>query len=183
MKKLDLHIHTIPTISDREFQFSLNKLKEYVAKCEIDAVAITNHNCFDKFQYDEISRELDGICKVFPGIEINIGQNAGHLICITDCEDANDFEVKCLNVKEKIKNPKDSIDFDDLKSIFENLNKYLWIPHYDKKPSVDKNILKKMRGEIFCGEVASVKKFIYCQKNHDELTPVYFSDYRPTEMD
>ena len=75
MKKLDLHIHTISTISDREFHFSLNKLKEYVTSSNIDAIAITNHNCFKKNQYDEISIELDGICKVFPGIEINVGQN------------------------------------------------------------------------------------------------------------
>ena len=183
MKKLDLHIHTISTISDRDFHFSLDKLKEYVISCKIDAIAITNHNCFDKCQYENIERELKGICKVFPGIEINIGQNAGHLICVTDSEDVYDFEGKCCKINEKIKTPKDSINFEELDQIFGNLSKYLWIPHYDKKPAVDKNLLKKMSDVIFCGEVASVKKFIYCQKNKDELTPVYFSDYRPTDAD
>lgn len=30
MKKLDLHIYTIQTLSDHAFSFSVDKLKEYV---------------------------------------------------------------------------------------------------------------------------------------------------------
>lgn len=44
MKKLDLHIHTIQTLSDRAFSFSVDKLKEYVKSLNIDGIAITNHN-------------------------------------------------------------------------------------------------------------------------------------------
>lgn len=47
MKKCDFHIHTVPTISDSAFTFSLNALKGYVEKMELDAIAITNHNVFD----------------------------------------------------------------------------------------------------------------------------------------
>ena len=55
MKKLDLHIHTKKTISDvNSFEFSLNKLKQYVNEMKIDAIAITNHNIFDLTQYLEI---------------------------------------------------------------------------------------------------------------------------------
>lgn len=183
MKKLDLHIHTIPTISDKYFQFSHDKLKEYVTSCCIDAIAITNHNCFDMNQYDEIVNELKGICTVFPGIEINIGNNAGHLICICNLEDIFDFEVCCRKITDKIKTPNDSITIDDLNILFPDKNKYLWIPHYDKKPPVEKEILSAMSNDILCGEVGSIKKFIYCQKNTSELTPVYFSDYRPTSND
>lgn len=46
MKKLDLHIHTIKTISDGDFCFSLDKLRDYVQNLNIDAIAITNHNVF-----------------------------------------------------------------------------------------------------------------------------------------
>ena len=51
MKKIDLHIHTVATIFDNEFEFSLEKLKEYVRERDIDCIAITNHNQFDKSHF------------------------------------------------------------------------------------------------------------------------------------
>ena len=32
MKKIDLHIHTIPTYSDSNFEFSLEQLEKYIEK-------------------------------------------------------------------------------------------------------------------------------------------------------
>ena len=59
LKKIDLHIHTVPTISDAHFTFSLAKLSEYVSSAELDAIAITNHDMFDLGQFNEIAKELD----------------------------------------------------------------------------------------------------------------------------
>ena len=39
LKKIDLHLHTIPTISDAHFTFSLAKLREYVNSADLDAIA------------------------------------------------------------------------------------------------------------------------------------------------
>lgn len=41
MKKCDFHIHTVPTISDADFVFSLDVLKGYVEKMALDVIAIT----------------------------------------------------------------------------------------------------------------------------------------------
>ena len=46
MKKIDLHIHTIKTQSDHDFNFSLSALKKYVEEQHLDAIAVTNHNLF-----------------------------------------------------------------------------------------------------------------------------------------
>lgn len=43
MKKLDLHIHTKKTDSDSPFEFSLDKLKEYVEKMGNMNTNITMH--------------------------------------------------------------------------------------------------------------------------------------------
>lgn len=51
MKKCDLHIHTISTVSDSAFTFSLEVLKDYVHKMGIDVIAITNHNVFNIADY------------------------------------------------------------------------------------------------------------------------------------
>lgn len=48
MKKVDLHIHTVATVSDHYFEFSMDTLQSYVECKELDAIAVTNHNLFIK---------------------------------------------------------------------------------------------------------------------------------------
>jgi len=181
LKKLDLHIHTKSTLSDSSFDFSLERLKEYIEDLKIDGIAITNHNTFDKDQFEMIRNELIGICEVLPGIEINIGLakgSFGHLICISDYDKLENFSSCCDSLNNKIIEKNDCINPDELKSIFGDLSQYLLIPHYDKKPPVNKEILEDLKSFVHCGEVGSPKKFIYCIKDSDSLTPVYFSDLR-----
>lgn len=64
MKKIDLHIHTSPTASDSDFEFNLDEFQRYVGEANLDAIAITNHNCFDKEQYTQITDTLSAM--VFP---------------------------------------------------------------------------------------------------------------------
>ena len=40
-KKIDFHIHTVSSIKDSDFTFSLDWLKSYVEATELDAIAIT----------------------------------------------------------------------------------------------------------------------------------------------
>lgn len=185
MKKLDLHIHTKKTISDvNSFEFSMNRLKHYVCEMKLDAIAITNHNTFDLEQYLEIKKELNGQCEVFPGVEINVGNiGFGHLIIISEIDYVEEFAEFCKEVEERIRHKDDKLSSDDVKIIFEDLNKFLLIPHYDKDPNIEKDILVQLKDYILCGEVCSVKKFMYCQKNSTSLVPVLFSDYRPTDRD
>ncbi len=177
MKKIDLHIHTVASISDKPFFFSLNSLKNYVEKLELDCIAITNHNLFDKAQFEIICKELP--IKVFPGIEIDL--ESGHILLISENEDLDDFEEKCKKVTDLIKTKNDCISFEKLIEIFPLLNKYLLIPHYDKKPNIKEETLLKLTDNIFCGEVTSIRKFKSCLKEKDKLVPVIFSDCRFVE--
>ena len=142
MKKIDLHIHTISTVSDYDFDFDLSKLKEYVEQLEIDCIAITNHNKFDFNQYFTIKDDL-GIV-VFPGIEIDI--ESGHLLVISDNIDVteiNDFAKKCERVSKLIQTKDDHITLEQFKEIFPALDKYLLIPHYHKKPIIKPEIIEQ----------------------------------------
>lgn len=177
MKKVDLHIHTVPSLSDREFFFSLNSLKDYVEKLELDCIAITNHNLFDKTQFEYISDQLP--IKVFPGIEIDL--EAGHILLISENEDLDDFDLKCKKVTDLIKSKFDYISYEQLIEIFPLLTKYLLIPHYDKKPNIKPETLVKLGDNIFCGEVTSIRKFKACLTESDKLIPVIFSDCRFVE--
>lgn len=177
MKKIDLHIHTVPSISDASFMFDLNKLKEYVEALEIDCIAITNHNLFDKSQFEEICQELSNTkVKIFPGIEIDLER--GHILLISENEDLEDFYSKCNQVTSLIKTKDDFITYEQLREIFPLLNNYLLIPHYDKKPIIKTETIDKLGDNIFAGEVTSIKKFKTCIKEGDKLVPVIFSDCR-----
>ncbi len=174
MKKIDLHLHTIPTISDSQFDFCLSTLQDYVKQAEIDCIAITNHNLFDLSQFEEIANTLS--IDVLPGIEINLED--GHLLLISEKENLIEFESRCEQVQNLITCATDSISVEKLKEIFPDIDKYLLIPHYDKKPIIKTETIEKLKPHISAGEVASIRKFISCIKNKDQLVPVLFSDMR-----
>lgn len=145
---------------------------------QIDVIAITNHNRFDMAQYLQIKERLDGKI-VLPGIEVDL--ESGHMLVIANSEEADlfEFNVKCEAVSGINTTNTDTMPLNIFKSIFTDLNKYVLIPHYDKSPSVPKSIITALTRNIHAGEVTSVKKFLYMQKQVDErLTPVIFSDSR-----
>jgi ABC-type dipeptide/oligopeptide/nickel transport system ATPase component len=176
MKKIDLHTHTVSTVSDYFFAFDITKVKEYVDKLKIDALAITNHNLFDLDQYNQIKNSLT--IPVFPGIEIDL--EGGHLLIITDIDEfeISNFDEKCKQVSAIIKTNTDTLTLAQLNSIFPELNKYILIPHYDKSPEIKQATIAALQPHITSGEVASVSKFKRMLKEQDMLTPVLFSDMR-----
>lgn len=176
MKKIDLHTHTISTVSDYDFTFDISKIIAYVNKLEIDALAITNHNVFDLKQYYQIKNSLS--IAVFPGIEIDL--EGGHILVITDIDDfeISNFEQKCDLVSAKIKTNTDSLSVGEFTSIFTDLGKYILIPHYDKSPTIKPETILALSPHITAGEVASISKFKRLYKQDSELVPVLFSDMR-----
>jgi hypothetical protein len=174
LKKIDLHIHTVPTISDRAFTFSLDAFKRYVAGAKLDAVAVTNHDVFDAAQFQTIQQALDIV--VFPGIEVNVEK--GHVLVISRSDEVDDFASKCAVVSQRISKVGDSISVEDLIRFFGGLQRYLVIPHYDKGPAIAGDTLERLRPYIAAGEVDAAKKFVRNIKDPTKLTPVLFSDSR-----
>ena len=177
MKKIDFHIHTVSTSRDSFFTFDLECLKEYVKTEKLEAIAITNHNCFDRNNYDEIIANLD--ITVFPGIEIDI--EGSHLLVISPKEMIDTFELECKNVENNFKITGEGLTYETFINIFKNANEYLIIPHYKKKPAISSTLLEKFGDLIVCGEVSSAKKWFSCIKSSDSLPPVIFSDIRISE--
>ena len=108
MKRCDLHIHTVSSVSDRTFLYDKDVLLDYVAKTELDVIAITNHNLFDYTQFIEIKDALTQIV-VLPGIEVDLEN--GHILVIANNDDGTlfDFNAKCEEVKKLIKTEEDDI--------------------------------------------------------------------------
>ena len=174
MKKIDLHIHTVSTFSDSLFTFNLDTLKRYVNDAGLNAIAITNHDLFDRTQFEDIQNALDIV--VFPGIEVNVEK--GHILVIADHSNLDDFDMKSKVISRKNTRVGDSISVDEFLAIFEDLTDYLIIPHYDKSPTLSSEALVKLKPYIEAGEVDSAKKFVRNVKDQAKLTPVIFSDAR-----
>lgn len=177
MKKIDFHIHTIPSIRDAEFVFSLDALASYVDERNLDAIAITNHDLFDITQFSQIASQLN--VPVFPGIEINM--QSGHLLVIDSSDRLEDFQEKADKVEAIVKKVEDCVSFDNLKEIYGNLSEYLIIPHYQKNPPISGDELESIRPCIAAGEVDSPKKFVRMWNDSNHPTPVLFSDIRIKE--
>lgn len=174
MKKIDLHIHTKASVSDANFEFCQSKLNDYIESANLDCIAIVNHNLFDKVQFEEICKEIT--IPAFPGIEVDLEK--GQILVISDGTDLEDFEGKCAQVAIKCSSIGDKIELAEFNNIFGGLDKYILIPHYEKKPALDTHTLQSLSPYITAGEVSSPKKFMYCMKSDKHLVPVYFSDCR-----
>ena len=98
MKAIDLHIHTIKTILDADFTFEIKKLKEYVDSEKISCIAITNHNIFDKSNYELISNVLN--ISVLPGIEVSLEK--GHMLVIGNIDDIDILEEQSNKMRQYI---------------------------------------------------------------------------------
>lgn len=177
MKKIDFHIHTIPSVRDSDFVFSMDTLISYVHERSLDAIAVTNHDLFDLKQFSQITQELNA--PVFPGIEINM--QSGHLLVIDDADHLDDFQDKADKVRAIIKTVEDFLTFDKLTEIYGDLREYLIIPHYQKKPPVSGDELSAILPYMSAGEVDSPKKFVRMWNDSNQPTPVLFSDMRIKE--
>lgn len=174
MIKIDFHIHTIKTDLDSSFEFSLDKISEYVQKKKINAIAITNHNLFDRANFNLIKIHLKDVA-VYPGIEVTL--EGGHLIVVAPFTKIEEFEEQCKKIHDEFKEKKD-ISLDSFMDIFSNHDEYLLIPHYYKNPKIQKFILDRIGSSFICGEVGNPKKFIRLYKEKGTLTPLLFSDKR-----
>ena len=82
--KIDLHCHTLNCKKgdgeNREPTVEL--FAEKIELSEVKVVAITNHNHFNKQQYDLFRNTVKENCDVWPGIELDVkelGSKAGHV--------------------------------------------------------------------------------------------------------
>lgn len=182
--KIDLHIHTLPNknINEPTFEFNLDSLIKFININKLNCIAITNHNFFNKENFEFIKKEIKRDCLVLPGIELSLEK--GHILIIGEDNDTT------INILEKltsyIKKINDSSSFYlTLNQLlqFDSFEKFIVIPHYTKDPSIPDSILEQMKDLITAYEVKSQKNFFKVLKNNDNKTPVLFSDFRAKNYD
>ena len=180
MRKIDFHIHTKPDVlKDNKFEFSIDWLKEYVKRSELNAIAITNHNLFDIDQFDEIIRDMQDICTVFPGMELSL-ENF-HVQVIYNNDDLHKWELSKASqrLKELKLGDRGGISISTFKSIFKSWKDSILVFEYGKSNNV-KHIPSELSEALCLMGVSNPRKFnkVY---HEDDITPVLFSDAHATE--
>lgn len=150
---IDLHCHTKKCKSGDSTKREISK-EEFVKKIvdkRVKIVAITNHNCFDRKQYDNFS-DNDDQFQVWPGVELDvIGESKGHCVVIASPKDVDYF----TQITEKIFNgttPDNfTISIDDFCSEFQNIELVVLAHFGQKKPALSENDVEKINNG-FCGK-------------------------------
>lgn len=153
---IDLHCHTksVKSGENKARNVSAEVFKNKVEAADIKIIAITNHNCFDFKQYNELKEVVKDLCQVWPGIEIDVKgkreQAKYHLLVISNPNsvEAFDTQVKKLFADDDVNSTMHSAR--EICETFSTIDA-IYIPHFhNKKPAIseeDRNDLMEFVGD------------------------------------
>lgn len=150
MMKVDFHCHTKATKKGdgKKRNVTVEKFVSKVKQADIQAVAITNHNHFDKTQYLELAASLSDDVMIWPGVELDINginDHHWHMIVIVSPQKVNEFSDVVDDLVDG-KRPDDCIwDFEDVWHRFDTWDA-LFVSHcHDKYPAISEANIEHVR--------------------------------------
>lgn len=152
--KIDFHCHTKACKKGEKTTRNIlaKDFKEIVLTAGVKMVAITNHNNFDRIQFDEFKKEVGDEFILLPGIELDvIGLNNenGHIVIVYDDTDLNNFNNKINNLL--INSTPDNFKVNIIEAIdfINNLNCIVLAHYYKCKPdALDLESITYMKEKI-----------------------------------
>lgn len=150
--KIDLHCHTLSTKKGdgpgRNVTPEVFRTK--VEMADVKIVAVTNHNYFDIEQFNALKTAVEGICLVWPGIEIDTKGSIDrfHLIVICNPDDLAKFDErsKQLFKSEDINSSLHSME--DICSVYGDCD-VIFIPHFhNKRPAISEVDREKLITQV-----------------------------------
>ena len=177
--KIDIHVHTKKTkLGDAETRnIDVDKFEDIIKSTEVKILAITNHNHFDLEQYEQFTYRLCGICKIWPGIELDIIENnkRSHLIVVVNPKKSKEFSEIVETLLEKKTPDNFSISIKDTIDKFDRLSP-IYIPHYlGKKPNLgDEEVellinLVENKKRVLKEATNSISAGIYISHGHNSI--------------
>lgn len=149
--KIDIHCHTKKIRSGEPESRAVTKevFSKSIQDAEVDIVAITNHDVFDKEQYDEFVEYVGSNFQIWPGIELDTSHNENnfHLILVGDPDDVDMFDEKVKQLTNG-KSGDFTIELDNIISHFSGEN-ILYIPHFgSKRPAISEENLEYLKDKL-----------------------------------
>lgn len=171
--RIDLHIHTKPSKLDSSFDFSIDALKRHVESSKLSAIAITNHNFFDRDNYVFVRDTLTDVL-VLPGVEVSV--KSYHVLYIASPDEVDSLANKCTALKDVEQGARGIELSDFIETFCDGVG--LVIPHYCKDPSIGDEDLEVLMPYVGALEVPNVKKWARVYEDQGVTKPVVmFSDF------
>lgn len=150
--KIDFHCHTKAIKSGEKVTRNINAsdFKKTINSANVKMVAITNHNYFNKEEFSDFKKEINGDFILLPGIEldvIGIDSDKGHVVLIYDDTDLDNFANKIQELLNDT-HPNDfKIDADKLITFINDVN-CIVMAHYYKPAALSEKTINKIRDNI-----------------------------------
>lgn len=150
--KIDFHCHTkaVKKGEKETRNIEAKEFKEIIINANVKMVAITNHNTFDREQYDQFKEEINNAFILLPGIEfdvIGVNSEKGHVVIVYDDADVDNFTQKISELVQGSTPDTFTINIDDLISFINSINCII-MAHYCKPHSLEIASINKIRNEI-----------------------------------
>lgn len=177
--KIDVHTHTKKTKQgDSEHRnIDVARFAEIIKATDVRILAITNHNHFDINQYNQFQKEVDDICQIWPGVELDIleEERRAHLIVIVNPQNAETFS-RIVNELVGDTSPDNyTIGINEIVANFDSLDA-IYIAHYhSKKPSLMDRDVDKLIGlvcnpqRVLKEATNSISAGIYISHGHNSI--------------
>ena len=149
--KIDIHCHTKKIRSGEPGSRAVTKevFLKSIQDAGVDIVTITNHDVFDKEQYDEFVEYVGSNFQIWPGIELDTSRNRNnfHLILVGDPDDVDVFDEKVKQLTNG-RSGDFTIELDNIINHFSGEN-ILYIPHFgSKRPAISEENLVYLKDKL-----------------------------------
>lgn len=130
--KIDLHCHTKSTKKgdggNRTVEPDLFARK--IEQANVEIVAITNHNQFDKEQFTLLGKSVEGTCELWPGVELDMAGEANdwHMLVVCNPKQLDEFDTTIKGLVGEIHPDEAKFSIDDIANVILPLD-VLYIPH------------------------------------------------------
>lgn len=137
---VDFHCHTrkIKSGDGAQREVDETKFAEKISNSNVKIVAITNHNTFDKEQFETLRTKVKEHCKVWPGVELDIGYQTSkryHLIVICNPKNTQRFSEAVESLMTD-KTPENFLgEIENVVEVFSALD-CIFMPHFHKSPAI-----------------------------------------------
>lgn len=186
--KIDIHTHTRKAKSGDAAtrNVSPEMFCEIVTTTDVDILAITNHNMFDKPQFDAFRERLDARVQLWPGVELDILHDGmrGHLLVIVSPQKAVQFDKTLNSFTTGSNSDNFTCSVDDVVSAFDPLGA-IYIAHYkQKKPDITEDALDRLlaltkhKSRVIKEVTNSISAGIFISHGHPSIYGSDVQDWR-----
>lgn len=191
--KIDVHVHTkkVKTGDADTRNVDAPRFNEIIRNTDVKILAITNHNLFDKGQFEEINSLVNDVCQIWPGIELDIleGERRAHLLVIANPKNVEAFDIRCKEILNGVNPNTFNTSIEKVAEKFDDIDCVYIAHYYAKTPNFSDEDIAKLTAlisnpkRIIKEATNSLSVGIYISHGHNSIYGSDVQDWNTYEAD